>query len=259
MSTLAKPLARLGVQWLHTCPKDLYIPPDALEVFLEQFEGPLDLLLYLIRKQNLDILNIPILRITEQYLHYVEQLQAHRLELAADYLVMAATLAEIKARCLLPKPAATPAEEADPRLTLANRLLEYERYRKAAQMLGDLPQAGDAFYPSALPQPLIPRPLPAITAMQLAALWQALCQQQQWQTHHHIHREALSVRARMVELLSHLGPEFTLLTQLLQPALGRAGVVVTLLALLELAKVAALDLLQSAPYEPLYVKQASST
>ncbi len=252
-----KPLARLGAQWLHHCPKDLYIPPDALEVFLEQFEGPLDLLLYLIRRQNLDILNIPILRITEQYLHYVEQLQAHRLELAADYLVMAATLAEIKARCLLPKPAAAPAEETDPRLSLAQRLLDYERYRTVAQILGSLPQAGVDFYPGALPAPPIPRPLPAVSATQLAETWRALCRQQDWMMHHHIHREALSVRARMVELLDHLGPEFAALTQLLLPIQGRAGVVVTLLALLELAKAAALELLQQAPYEPLYIKRAT--
>jgi segregation and condensation protein A len=170
---------------------------------------------------------------------------------------MAATLADIKARCLLPVPAAQAVEEADPRLALAARLLEYERYRKAAQQLGELPQSGLAFFPSALTAPSLPKPQPRVTAEMLYATWQHLCQQDQWQAHHHISREALSVRAKMMEILAILGSgtEFTDLSSLLIPHQGRAGLIVTFLALLELVRATVLAMLQSAPYAPLYVKR----
>lgn len=251
------PLAVIRGEPVLAMPQDLYIPPDALEVILEAFEGPLDLLLYLIRRQNLDILDIPIAEITRQYMEYIELMVDMKLELAADYLVMAAILAEIKSRLLLPKPANAEGEEDDPRADLIRRLQEYERFKKAAEDIDQLPREGRDFYPAqahvgervtvALPPPVEMREL-------LLALKDVMKRAELF-GRHNIKREALSVRARMSEVLSRLQDgEFIGFTELFTVEEGRLGVVVTFLAILELAKENLLEITQNEALAPIYVR-----
>ena len=238
-------------------PKDLYIPPDALEVFLDAFEGPLDLLLYLIKKQNLDILDIPIAVITRQYMDYIEFMKDLRFELAAEYLVMAAILAEIKSRMLLPTPSVSEGEEVDPRAELVRRLQEYERFKKAAEDLEAVPRMErDIFQVSAEPPELKrERPLPNVTLQEMLFALKEVLRRAEMYSHHHVQLEALSVRERMSNILSAVDAEkFTSFTILFKPEEGRMGVVVTFLAVLELIKESLLELIQSEPYGPIYVR-----
>jgi len=256
----AEPVARVRGEPLAGLPRDLYIPPDALEVFLETFEGPLDLLLYLIRRQNLDILDIPIAEITRQYMTYVELMQDVRLELAAEYLVMAAMLAEIKSRMLLPRPpAADEAEEHDPRAELVRRLQEYERYKEAAASLDALPRVARDIFPARALAPAMTaaRREPEVALKELLAAFAEVLERAEMFTHHQVQREALSVRQRMAETLEGLsGDRFTGLGELLRPEEGRAGVVVTFLAILELLKASLVELVQAEAFAPIYLRAA---
>jgi len=237
-------------------PLDLFIPPDALEVILETFEGPLDLLLYLIKKQNLDILNIPIAEITKQYMEYVELMKNLHLELAAEYLVMAAMLAEIKSRMLLPRQVEE-SEEDDPRADLVRRLQEYERFKKAAQDIDELPQLGRDYF---VTEPVfvdraIVRKQPEVDLREMMAALNDVMKRAELFTHHHIQREALSVRERMGQVLSQLNSDtFTDFVALFDAKEGRRGVVVTFLAVLELIKGSLIELVQNEPYGPIHVK-----
>ncbi len=242
---------------LKELPKDLYIPPEALEVFLEAFQGPLDLLLYLIKRQNLDILDIDVSEITRQYMEYVEIMKAIRLELAAEYLVMSATLAEIKSRCLLPKPGSEDDEEEDPRAELIRRLLEYERFKKAAEDIDALPRLErDAFVAAAV-APKIRRelPEPTVDLSELLHVFGEVMARAKLQEHHQVARERLSTRERMSEILSRVNAEeFVPFTSLFQVEEGRHGVVTTFLALMELVKSFLLDLVQNESFGPIHVK-----
>ena len=242
---------------LMTMPLDLYIPPDALEVFLETFEGPLDLLLYLIKRQNLDVLDIPIAEITRQYMSYIDLMTELRLELAAEYLVMAAMLAEIKSRMLLPRPAGVSEDEADPRAELVRRLQEYERFKQAAEDLHKVPQFGRDVFPAQAEPPdadVIHFPPPVALPELLHALKDVM-QRAELYTHHHIRLEPLSVRERMSAVLAALQPDtFTPFIALFTIEEGRRGVVVTFLAILELLKNALIELIQNEIYGPIYVK-----
>jgi len=239
-------------------PHDLYIPPDALEVVLEAFEGPLDLLLYLIRKENLDILDIPMAPLTRQYLEYVEIMRTKNLELAAEYLVMAAMLMAIKSRMLLPRPPAAGEEEEDPRAELVRRLLEYERMKQAAQKLDALPQAGrDVVAISVWIERTLSERLPEVHAPDLAEAWRALLYRARLSAHHRVMREELSVREHMSQILRQLKDARVLeFTELFDPARGVAVLVVTLLALLELARELLIDITQSGAFAPIYVRIA---
>jgi len=233
-------------------PQDLYIPPDALEVFLETFQGPLDLLLYLIRKHNLDVLDIPMAKLTAQYLEYVELMRQKSLELAAEYLVMAAVLIEIKSRMLLPRPALQGAEDADPRAELVRRLLAYEQMKLAAQRLDQLPQAGRDF---ALVQVWVDKEaqqlLPDVSTEDLRQAWLWLLQRANVNRHHRVTREQLSVREHMTQILRRLQDvKFLEFTQLFSPQLGIAKLIVTFLAILELAREALVEVTQQEPYAP---------
>ncbi len=254
----APPLAKVGGEPLTRLPHDLYIPPDALEVFLEAFEGPLDLLLYLIQRQNLNILDIPIAAITQQYMEYLALMQEFRLELAAEYLVMAAWLAEIKSRLLLPRPAPVEGEEEDPRAELVRRLREYERFQKAAQALGALPRVErDLFIASAEPAQRDSRriPPPVSLADLLATLREVLTRAELF-GRHHVQRETLSVRERMSQVLDRLDAlRFMSFTDLFHPEEGRMGVVVTFLAVLELLREALLELVQAEPFAPIHLRR----
>lgn len=239
-----------------TFPQDLYIPPDALEVILEAFEGPLDLLLYLIRRQNLDILDIPIAEITEQYMEYVELMKGLRLDLASEYLVMAAILAEIKSRMLLPRP--TPQEdEEDPRAELVRRLQEYERFKQAALDLDALPRLGrDAFVTRAQVPPGQVRRLPPTVDLHelLLALREVLARADLYLSHR-VERESLSLRERMAQVLERMqGVGFVPFVHLFELGEGRAGVVVTFLALLELIRDASIELVQPDPFAPIHAR-----
>jgi segregation and condensation protein A len=239
-------------------PHDLYIPPDALEIVLEAFEGPLDLLLYLIRKENLDILDIPMAPLTRQYLEYVEAMRATNLELAAEYLVMAAMLMEIKSRLLLPRPPAAEPIEDDPRAELVRRLLEYERMKRAAQGLDELPQVGrDVVAISVWIEKTVSQRLPDVNPSDLAEAWRTLLYRARLSKHHRVSREELSVRAHMSAILRALRErrvaEFG---ELFDPQRGVAVLVVTFLALLELARELLVEVTQSAGFGPIYVKLA---
>lgn len=241
-------------------PKDLYIPPEALEVFLEAFEGPLDLLLYLIKRQNLDVLDIPIAEITHQYMEYVEVMKALNLELAADYLVMAAMLAEIKSRMLLPRPAEV-AEEDDPRAELVRRLQEYERFKQAAEDIDGMPRMNrEVFQASAkTPDLKLVKPEPEVDMKELLLAFKDVLVRAEMFSHHNVTREALTVRERMSEVLSRLTTDkFTEFTSLFTAEEGRLGVVVTFLAILELIKESMVEIIQTEPYEPIHVKVAES-
>jgi segregation and condensation protein A len=256
--TLA-PRARLYGEPVTALPRDLFIPPEALEVVLQAFEGPLDLLLYLIRKQNLDILDIPMAPLTRQYLEYVEMMRNKNFELAAEYLVMAAMLMEIKSRMLLPKPALTD-EEEDPRAELVRRLLEYEQMKLAAQKLDALPRAGrDVLAISVYIERAVEERLPDIHARDLAEAWRGLLFRARLSAHHQISREELSVREHMSQILRRLREHRVLeFTELFDPARGVAVLVVTLLALLELAREMLINVTQSEGFAPIYVRIANA-
>lgn len=255
------PFALVQGEPLTVIPQDLYIPPDALEVILEAFEGPLDLLLYLIKKQNLDVLDVPIADITQQYMTYIDMMQTLRIELAAEYLVMAAMLAEIKSRMLLPRPAED-SDEDDPRAELVRRLQEYERFKEAAQNIDELPRVGREVYltDAELPELKSERPVPEVDLRDLLMAFKDAVARSEMYTHHQIQREALSVRERMSKVLGLITAEgFTDYTTLFTIEEGRRGVVVTLLALLELVKEQLVDLVQSEAYAMIHIKAASGS
>ena len=240
-------------------PRDLYIPPQALEVFLEAFEGPLDLLLYLIRRQNLDILDIPLADITRQYMNYIELMQDMQLELAGEYLVMAATLAEIKSRMLLPRSSEAPTEESDPRADLVRRLQEYERFKQAAESVDRLPRLERDVW-LARAENTARRPVsqvPTVTLQEMILAFREVVVRAAMFQHHHVQRERLSVRARMTDVLAAVeGGGFVEFLQLFRPEEGRMGVTVTFMAILELVREGLLDLVQTEPYGPLHVRGA---
>jgi segregation and condensation protein A len=254
------PFAYVQGEAVTTLPKDLYIPPDALEVFLEAFEGPLDLLLYLIRRQNLDVLDVPIAEITRQYMEYIDLMQDLRLELAAEYLVMAAMLAEIKSRMLLPRPVEVE-DEDDPRAELIRRLQEYERYKQAAEDIDHLPRVGRDLFPVSVeaPEKQVVRKPPEISLQELLLAAKEAITRADMFSHHHVQMEPLSVRERMSRVLDSIGEiEFTAFSTLFTPEEGRMGVVVSLLAVLELIKESLIELVQSEPFAPIYIKAAGS-
>ncbi|MCB1874669.1 MAG: segregation/condensation protein A [Chromatiales bacterium] len=244
-------------------PKDLYIPPDALEVFLDAFEGPLDLLLYLIKRQNLDILDIPIAAITRQYMEYIDLMQGLRLELAAEYLVMAAMLAEIKSRMLLPRSSSGDGEDdEDPRAELIRRLQEYERFKTAAGDLEALPHLGrDVFQAQGdFPDRQGNRPLPSVELKDLLLAFYEVMRRADMFTHHQVEREPLSVRERMVSILDQLGDGlFVPFSQLFRFSEGKMGAVVSFLAILELAKESLLEIVQSEPMAIIHVRRTPET
>ncbi|MEM7252490.1 MAG: ScpA family protein [Pseudomonadota bacterium] len=239
-------------------PKDLYIPPDALEVFLEAFEGPLDLLLYLIRRQNLDILDIPIAEITRQYVEYVELMKEMRLELAAEYLVMAAMLAEIKSRMLLPRHEEAEEDEGDPRAELVRRLQEYERFKSAAESLDEMPRVGRDLYPTRMidvPEVEMPKVYPEVSIRELTMALADVMARAEMFAHHTVQLEPLSVRECMADLLGRVNADdFVEFTTLFPVEHGRSGVIVTLLAILELIRESLLEMIQARPYGPIHVK-----
>ena len=257
---LPQALARVHGEPMLEMPTDLYIPPDALEVFLDTFEGPLDLLLYLIRKANVDILDIPMARLTLQYLEYVELMRVKNLELAAEYLVMAAMLMEIKSRLLLPRPrAAGPADELDPRAELVRRLLEYEQMKAAALRIDEMPQDHRDFrMVSVWVEETLVRRLPQVDAESLVAAWRGLLKQARVRAHHHISRDELSVREYMAIVLRRLQDDtFCEFIELFDATLGVPMLVVNFLAVLELAREGLIELSQTRPYDPIYVKRVN--
>jgi segregation and condensation protein A len=243
-------------------PRDLYIPPQALEVFLEAFEGPLDLLLYLIRRQNLNILDIPLAEITRQYMKYIEVMTELQLELAGEYMVMAATLAEIKSRMLLPRPKVDQdGNEEDPRAELVRRLQEYERFKRAAEGIDALPRLErDTWATSAeLKDRNVVRLLPQITLQEMLIAFKEVVVRSEMFAHHHIQRERLSVRARMGDILSTLEhSSFVEFVRLFRPEEGRMGITVTFVAILELVREGLIDIVQAEPFAPLHVRAAGS-
>ena len=252
------PFAMVLGERLTEMPRDLYIPPQAMEVFLDAFEGPLDLLLYLIRRQNLNILDIPIAEITRQYTQYIDVMTEMQLDLAGEYLVMAATLAEIKSRMLLPR-ATAPGEgmEEDPRAELVRRLQEYERFKQAALRIDELPRLErDTWVASAeMGERRVVRVLPDITLKELLIAFRDVAVRAEMFAHHQIHREPLSVRARMSDILATLHPEtFTQFTSLFQAEEGRMGVAVTFVAVLELLREGLLEIAQVEAYAPIHVR-----
>ena len=254
------PFAVIDGEPVTQMPQDLYIPPHALEVFLEAFEGPLDLLLYLIKRQNLDILDIPIAEITHQYAEYIELMTEMQLTLAGEYLLMAAMLAEIKSRLLLPRPTSGDEEEEDPRAELVRRLQEYERYKKAAEDLDTLPRLErDVFEVSAeVLEKQAGKALPQTTLKELVLAFRDVMSRSEMYAHHHIQREPLSVRQRMSDVLANLqGAEFREFTTLFVTEEGRLGVVVTFLAILELIRESLVELVQSEAFAPIHVRAAA--
>mgnify|MGYP001823034470 FL=1 len=238
-------------------PHDLYIPPDALEVILDAFEGPLDLLLYLIRRQNLDILDIPITEITRQYIEYIEMLQDLQFELAAEYLVMAAILAEIKSRMLLPRPALEDGDEADPRAELVRRLQEYERFKQAAEDLDDLPRQGRDFsvVEAYVENKAVVRVPPQVELREILAALKDVMGRAELFGSHQISVEPLSVRERMSRILNAMRDNpYIEFHRLFDPDEGRMGVVVSFLALMELTREQLVDLVQNEPFGQIYVK-----
>lgn len=251
------PIALVHGQPYTSMPTDLYIPPDALEVILEAFQGPLDLLLYLIKRQNLDILNIPIAEITRQYMEYVELMKKVRLELAADYLVMAAMLAEIKSRLLLPRLASDENSEEDPRAELVRRLQEYERLKSASEQLDKLPRQGrDVFtVMTHLPELKFTKPLPVVELPELLNALKEVFRRAELYAHHAIVREPLSIRERMSQILMTLAQtKFVNFEKLFSIEEGRTGIVVTFIALLELVRQSLVELIQTEPFSPIHIK-----
>ncbi|MEN9866933.1 MAG: Segregation and condensation protein [Pseudomonadota bacterium] len=253
--------AKLYGEPLFRLPNDLYIPPDALEIFLEAFEGPLDLLLYLIRKQNFNILDIPMAQVTLQYLKYIDQIRLHNLELAAEYLLMAAMLIEIKSRMLLPSRKSEDTGEAeDPRAELVRRLLEYEQIKLAASQLNNLPQLGRDFVRTQvyIEKSLTPN-WPEVDVKELAQAWRDIMKRTSLTAHHKISREELSVREHMTAILRHLqSTRFVEFGDLFDPSRGVPVLVVNFVALLELAKETLIEITQAEPYAPIYVRLAYS-
>jgi segregation and condensation protein A len=240
-------------------PRDLYIPPQALEVFLEAFEGPLDLLLYLIRRQNIDVLDIPIADITRQYMEYIQLMQELDLELAGEYLLMAAMLAEIKSRMLLPRSSDGDQEEEDPRAELGRRLQEYERFKRAAEDIDRLPRMERDLHPAVaeLTHRKVVQLLPEIALQEMLVAFKDVVQRATMFAHLHVRRETLSVRQRMSEVLALLGgPALVEFTRLFRPEEGRMGVTVTFAALLELLREGLVEIVQTEPYQPLHVRRA---
>mgnify|MGYP001616888185 CR=1 FL=1 len=255
----AERLVKVNGQTLDKMPEDLYIPPDALEVFLEAFEGPLDLLLYLIRRQNLNVLDIPVLKITQQYMQYIGLMAEMRLELAAEYLVMAALLAEIKSRILLPRQLTEEEEAGDPRMELVRRLQEYERFKTAAENLEALPRMGRELHQASARPEVIPvdAPLPQPGLRELMMAFRDVLMRAELFTRHQITREPLTVRERMTHILERVqsgGPQR--FEDLCDPDEGRAGVVVCLLAILEMVKLSMIDLVQESPFAELMIDSA---
>jgi segregation and condensation protein A len=250
------PFALVQGEPLTMIPQDLYIPPDALQVFLEAFEGPLDLLLYLIKRQNLDVLNIPISAITNQYMEYIHLMDTLALELAAEYLVMAAMLAEIKSRMLLPRPTESN-EEDDPRAELIRRLQEYEQFKKAAEDMDALDRLErDIFLTNIeVPKFEVEMPLPDVKMNDLLMAFRDVVNRAEQFASHHVQREPLSVRERMVLVLEKLSSDrFTSFLEFFDVSEGRMGVVVSFLAILELLKESMIELVQSESYAPIYIK-----
>jgi segregation and condensation protein A len=252
------PFAVVEGQPITEMPRDLYIPPQALEVFLEAFEGPLDMLLYLIRRQNLDILDIPIAEITRQYMRYIELMQVLQLELAGEYLLMAATLAEVKSRMLLPRVGNDEStEESDPRAELVRRLQEYERFKRAAEGIDRMPRLErDVWVASAdLVDRKIVRMPPQVTLQEMLLAFQEVLSRSDMFAHHHVQREPLSVRQRMTDVLSSLtAGTFVDFVQLFSAAEGRRGVTVTFVAVLELLREGLIEIVQAEAYAPLHVR-----
>ena len=251
------PLALVKGQPVLQMPQDLYIPPDALEVILESFEGPLDLLLYLIRRQNLDILDIPVAEITKQYVSYIGVMEDLRFELAAEYLVMAAILAEIKSRMLLPRPPSEDGNEADPRAELVRRLQEYERFKQAAEEIDGLPRVERDTWVAKIEPPDLnrDRPLPDLDMRELlVALGEVLKRADMYESHQ-IQRESLSTRERMSDVLEVLrSSNFVPFVSLFKAEEGRLGVVVTFLAIMELIKESLVEIVQTEGFGPIHVK-----
>ena len=250
------PYAMIRGEPLTELPTDLYIPPDALEVFFETFQGPLDLLLYLIRRANIDILDIPMAKLTTQYMEYVERMRKKNLELAAEYLVMAAMLMEIKSRMLLPKPKSMEEHEEDPRAELVRRLLEYEQMRQAALKIDQLPILGRDFHAVEvfLESTLIER-LPQVNAADLEDAWRLLLAKAKLTQHHRVTRDELSVREHMTLILRRLsGKVFTEFSTLFDVHSGAAILIVNFLAVLELVRESLIEVTQSEPFAPIYVK-----
>ena len=255
------PFAVVDGEPVTTLPQDLYIPPYALQVFLEAFEGPLDLLLYLIRRQNIDILDIPIAEITKQYVQYIEVMKDLQLELAGEYLLMAAMLAEIKSRMLLPRPESHEEEEDDPRAELVRRLQEYERYKKAAEDISDLPRLErDVFVASAeAPERKVVTTMPDVTMKELLLAFHDVLTRAEMFSNLRMQREPLSVRQRMSEILTRIkANSFTGFGDLFDPEEGRMGVAVTFIAILELLREAVIEVVQSDAYAPLHIRAAST-
>jgi segregation and condensation protein A len=242
-------------------PQDLYIPPYALQVFLEAFEGPLDLLLYLIRRQNLDILDIPIAEITRQYVEYIELMKELQLELAGEYLLMAAMLAEIKSRMLLPRPQSEEEEEDDPRAELVRRLQEYERFKKAAEDLSSLPRLERDIFVATVdaPERTVVAKLSDVTLKELLFAFHDVLKRAEMFSKLHLQREPLSVRQRMSEILLRVKANtFSSFSDLFDPEEGRMGVAVTFIAILELLRGSAIEVVQAEAFAPLHVRAASS-
>ncbi len=255
------PFAVVQGEPLSTLPKDLYIPPDALEVFLDAFEGPLDLLLYLIKRQNLDILDIPIAEITAQYMEYVDLMKELRLELAAEYLVMAAMLAEIKSRMLLPRHEEEAEEADDPRAELIRRLQEYERYKQAAEDIDAMPRLGRDLFQTEVevPDRTLDRPHPEVDMRELILAMKEVLHRAEMFTQHHVQMEALSVRERMSEILNRVRSDsFTSFGELFTLEEGRLGVVVSFLAILELMKGSLIEMVQAEAFGPIHIKAVAA-
>jgi len=255
------PFAVVDGEPITTLPQDLYIPPYALQVFLEAFEGPLDLLLYLIRRQNIDVLDIPIAEITKQYVQYIELMSELQLELAGEYLLMAAMLAEIKSRMLLPRPQVEEDDEEDPRAELVRRLQEYERFKKAAQDISDLPRLErDTFVLHAeAPERKVVAQLPDVTLKELLLAFHDVLKRAEMFSNLHLQREPLSVRQRMSEILSRINTNaFTGFEDLFDEEEGRMGVAVTFIAILELLRETVIEVVQAEEFSPLHVRAASS-
>ncbi|MDT8397677.1 MAG: ScpA family protein [Pseudomonadales bacterium] len=251
------PFAFVAGKAITELPRDLYIPPDALEVFLEAFEGPLDLLLYLIRRQNIDILDINVAEITAQYIAYVELMEAAQFELAAEYLVMAAMLAEIKSRILLPRSAEEDEEEEDPRAQLIRRLQEYERYREAAERMDALPRLEREIFLAAADAPPLHRQAshPDVDLKEILLAFAEVLRRSNLYESHHIQKETLSTRERMSEILLRVSSShFTPMISLLMRDEGRMGVIVTFMAIMELIKESLIEIAQSEPFGPIHIK-----
>lgn len=252
---------KVAGQPLLKLPEDLYIPPDALRVFLETFEGPLDLLLYLIKKQNVDVLDIPIAEITRQYMQYVDLMRVMSIELAAEYLVMAAMLAEIKSRMLLPKPVLEGQEEEDPRAELVRRLQEYERFKKAAEQIDVMPRLErDTFIAEASAPPMdVAVVQPSVSLEELFQALRTVWERARLNRAHRVMREPLSIRERMSIILTKIdGEKFVVFTHFFTVKEGRRGVVVTLVAILELIRQSVIELVQAEPFAPIYVRAKKS-